>query len=48
LIFASLYQDKEVKKKSEISEGNTFKDSVVEIFGFYSDDIPGIGASVIY
>ena len=36
LIFASLYQDKEVIKKGRINEENTFKDSVLEISGFYN------------
>jgi hypothetical protein len=31
LIFASLYQDKEVRKESTINEENTFKDSAVEL-----------------
>jgi hypothetical protein len=38
LIFASLYQDKEVKKKSMINEENTFKHLVPEISGLYSND----------
>jgi hypothetical protein len=33
---ASLYQDKEVRKKSKIYEENTFDDSVLEICGFYN------------
>jgi hypothetical protein len=38
LIFASLYQDKEVrKKKNNISEENTFNDLVPELSRFYSD-----------
>jgi len=32
------YQDKEVRKKSKINEDNTFKDSVLEISGFYSNE----------
>jgi hypothetical protein len=35
---ASLYQDKEVRKKSKINEENTFKDSVLEISGFYRNE----------
>jgi hypothetical protein len=35
---ASLYQDKEVRKKSKINEENPFKDSVPEISGFYRND----------
>jgi len=38
LIFASLYQDKEDRKKSKLNEENTFKDSVSEISGFYPND----------
>jgi hypothetical protein len=33
-----LYQDKEVRRKSKINEENTFRDSVLEISGFYSND----------
>jgi hypothetical protein len=36
LIFASLYQDKEVKEKSKISEEITIESSLVEISGLYS------------
>ena len=32
------YQDKEVRKKSKINEDNTYKDSVLEISGFYSNE----------
>jgi hypothetical protein len=39
LIFASLYQDKEVREKNKIIEGNTFQDLFPEIFGFYTKDL---------
>jgi hypothetical protein len=36
-LLVTLYQDKEVRNKSKLNEENTFKDSVVEISGIYSD-----------
>jgi hypothetical protein len=39
LIFASLYQDKEVKKKSKMNEENAFKDCVLEISGFHRTNL---------
>jgi hypothetical protein len=38
LIFASLYQDKEVRKKSKINEEKTFEESILEIFVFYGNE----------
>jgi hypothetical protein len=33
-----LYQDKEVRKKRKMNEEDTFKDSVLEISGFYNHE----------
>jgi len=38
LIFASLYQDKEVKEKVNTTEEDTLIDSGPEISGIYSND----------
>jgi hypothetical protein len=35
------YQDKEVRKKNKIIEGNTFTDPVPEISGLYDNDFLG-------
>jgi hypothetical protein len=32
------YQEKEVRKKGKIYEANTFKESALELSGFYSND----------
>jgi hypothetical protein len=39
LIFASLYQDKEDRKKVNTNEGETYKDSVLELIDIYSNDV---------
>jgi hypothetical protein len=36
LIFASLYQDKEGRKKVNTNEGEAYKDSVLELHDFYN------------
>jgi hypothetical protein len=38
LIFASLYQDKEGRKKVNTNEGEAYKDSVLELLDIYRDD----------
>jgi len=39
LIFASLYQDKEVRDKAKATEEDTFKDSGLEISDIYSNEM---------
>jgi hypothetical protein len=39
LIFASLYQDKEDRKKVNTNEGEVYKDSVLELLDIHSNDI---------
>jgi hypothetical protein len=39
LIFASLYQDKEVKKRGKIIEQNTIKDSFRGLSCFFSNNM---------
>ena len=36
---ASLYQEKEVKKRSKINEENTLRDPIRELSGFFSNDM---------
>jgi hypothetical protein len=45
---ASLYQDKEDRRKVNTNEGEAYEDSVLEIYGFYSDDAGPLAAATAY
>jgi hypothetical protein len=43
-----LYQDKEDRRKVNTNEGEAYEDSVLEIYGFYSDDAGPLAAATAY